>query len=165
MDVIYMKNTENPVVSIHYTLTNKAGEKLDSSIGAEPLSYLHGAGNIIPGLENALSDTTVGDKLTVTIEAVDAYGERNEQQIQTVSKEMFQGMDNIEVGMQFQADSSSGPAIVTITEVEGDNITIDGNHPLAGEQLTFDVEVMNIRSATETEIEHGHIHGAGCNHE
>ena len=159
-----MKNTEKPVVSIHYTLTNKAGEKLDSSIGAEPLSYLHGAGNIIPGLESALSETSVGDKLTVTIEAADAYGERNEAQMQTVSKDMFQGMDKVEVGMQFQADSSSGPAIVTVTEIDGDNITIDGNHPLAGEQLTFDVEVMDIRPATETEIEHGHIHGAGCNH-
>ena len=160
-----MKNTENPVVSIHYTLTNKAGEKLDSSIGAEPLSYLHGAGNVIPGLESALSETSVGDKLTVTIEAADAYGERNEDQIQTVSKEMFQGIDNIEVGMQFQADSSHGPAVVTIAKVDGDNVTIDGNHPLAGEQLTFEVEVMDIRPATETEIEHGHIHGAGCNHD
>ncbi len=160
-----MKNTENPVVSIHYTLTNKAGEKLDSSIGAEPLSYLHGAGNIIPGLEKALSESSVGDKLTVTIEAADAYGERNEAQIQTVSKEMFKGMDNVKVGMQFQADSSSGPAIVTITKVEDDNITIDGNHPLAGEQLTFDVEVMDVRSATATEMEHGHIHGASCNHD
>lgn len=160
-----MKNTENPVVSIHYTLTNKAGEKLDSSIGAEPLSYLHGAGNIIPGLEKALSETSVGEKLTVTVEAADAYGERNEAQIQTVGKEMFQGIEKIEVGMQFQADSSSGPAVVTITEIDGDNITIDGNHPLAGEQLTFDVEVMDIRSATATEMEHGHIHGEGCNHE
>lgn len=160
-----MKNTENPVVSIHYTLTNKAGEKLDSSIDAEPLSYLHGAGNIIPGLEKALSKSSVGDKLTVTIEAADAYGERNEAQIQTVSKEMFKGMDNVKVGMQFQADSSSGPAIVTITKVEDDNITIDGNHPLAGEQLTFDVEVMDVRSATATEMEHGHIHGASCNHD
>ncbi|OQK16376.1 peptidylprolyl isomerase [Methyloprofundus sedimenti] len=160
-----MKNTENPVVSIHYTLTNKAGEQLDSSIGAEPLSYLHGAGNIIPGLEKALSESSVGDKLTVTIEAEDAYGERIEEQMQTVSREMFAGIDTIEEGMQFQADSSSGPAIVTITKVEGDNITIDGNHPLAGEQLTFEVEVMDIRPATETEIEHGHIHGAGCNHE
>ena len=160
-----MKNTENPVVSIHYTLTNKAGEKLDSSIDAAPLSYLHGAGNIIPGLENALSESSVGDKLTVTIEAADAYGERNEEKIQTVAKEMFKGIDNIKEGMQFQADSSSGPAVVTITKVEGDDITIDGNHPLAGEQLTFDVEVMDIRPATETEIEHGHIHGAGCNHE
>ncbi len=159
-----MKNTENPVVSIHYTLTNKAGEKLDSSIGAEPLTYIHGAGNIIPGLENALADKTVGDKLTVTIEPEDAYGERNEEHIQTVSKEMFQGIDNIEVGMQFQADSSNGPAIVTITAVEGDQVSIDGNHPLAGEQLTFDVEITEIRSATETEMEHGHVHGESCNH-
>ena len=160
-----MKNTENPVVSIHYTLTNKAGEKLDSFIGAEPLSYLHGAGNIIPGLEKALSDSSIGDKLTVTIEAEDAYGERNEAQMQTVAQDMFAGMDKVEVGMQFQADSSNGPAVVTITEIEGYNITIDGNHPLAGEQLTFDVEVIDIRPATETEIKHGHIHGAGCNHD
>jgi len=160
-----MKNTENPVVSIHYTLTNKAGEQLDSSIGAEPLTYLHGAGNIIPGLENALADKSVGDKLTVTIEPEDAYGERNEEHIQTVPREMFQGIDNIEVGMQFQADSSNGPAVVTITAVEGDQVSIDGNHPLAGEQLTFDVEITEIRSATETEMEHGHIHGEGCNHD
>jgi len=160
-----MKNTENPVVSIHYTLTNKAGEQLDSSIGAEPLTYLHGAGNIIPGLENALADKTVGDKLTVTIEPEDAYGERNEEHIQTVPREMFQGIDNIEVGMQFQADSSNGPAVVTITGVEGDNVTVDGNHPLAGEQLTFDVEITEIRSATETEMEHGHIHGESCSHD
>lgn len=160
-----MKNTENPVVSIHYTLTNKAGEKLDSSIGGEPLTYLHGAGNIIPGLEKALSETTTGDKLTVTIEPEDAYGLRSDEQTQTVGKEMFEGIDNIEVGMQFQADSSSGPAIVTVTEVNEETVTIDGNHPLAGEQLTFDVEVTEIRPATETEMEHGHIHGAGCNHD
>lgn len=160
-----MKNTENPVVSIHYTLTNKAGEKLDSSVGGEPLTYLHGAGNIIPGLEKALSETSVGEKLTVTIEPEDAYGHRSEEQTQTVGKEMFEGIDNIEVGMQFQADSSNGPAIVTVTAVEEDQVTIDGNHPLAGEQLTFDVEVMEIRSATETEMEHGHIHGAGSNHD
>ncbi len=160
-----MKNTENPVVSIHYTLTNKAGEQLDSSIGSEPLTYLHGAGNIIPGLEKALADKTVGDKLTVIIEPEDAYGERNEEHIQTVPKEMFEGIDNIEVGMQFQADSSNGPAIVTITAVDGDQISIDGNHPLAGEQLTFDVEIADIRPATETEMEHGHIHGSSCSHD
>jgi len=160
-----MKNTENPVVSIHYTLTNKAGEKLDSSIGAEPLSYLHGKGNIIPGLEKALNDSSVGDKLTVTIEPEDAYGERNNEQIQVVDKEMFQGVDNLEVGMQFQADSSTGPAVVTITAIEDDKITIDGNHPLAGEQLTFEVEVTEIRPATESELENGHIHGEGCNHD
>ncbi|SHE20193.1 FKBP-type peptidyl-prolyl cis-trans isomerase [methanotrophic endosymbiont of Bathymodiolus puteoserpentis (Logatchev)] len=159
-----MKNIENPVVSIHYTLTNKAGEKLDSSIGSEPLTYIQGAGNIIPGLESALADKSVGDKLTVTIEPKDAYGERNEEHIQTVPKEMFQGIDNIEVGMQFQADSSNGPAIVTITAVEGDQVSVDGNHPLAGEQLTFDVEIMDIRPATESEMEHGHIHGESCNH-
>lgn len=160
-----MKNTENPVVSIHYTLTNKAGEQLDSSIGSEPLTYLHGAGNIIPGLENALADKTVGDKLTVIIEPEDAYGERNEEHIQTVPKEMFEGIDKIEVGMQFQADSSNGPAIVTITAVDGDQVSIDGNHPLAGEQLTFDVEIADIRPATETEMENGHIHGSSCNHD
>jgi FKBP-type peptidyl-prolyl cis-trans isomerase SlyD len=160
-----MSKIENPVISIHYTLTDKAGKTLDSSIGNEPLSFLQGAGNIIPGLESALIDKTVGEKFTVTIEPEDAYGERMEEQTQTVSREMFAGIDTIEVGMQFQADSSNGPAVVTITAVEGDDITIDGNHPLAGEQLTFEVEVMDIRPATATEIEHGHIHGAGCSHD
>jgi FKBP-type peptidyl-prolyl cis-trans isomerase SlyD len=151
-------------VSIHYTLTNGAGEQLDSSIGADPLVYLHGEGNIIPGLERALSGKKAGDKFDVTIAAVDAYGEYYADRVQIIPRDMFEGIDEIELGMMFEADVSHGPSVVTVTKIEGDDITIDGNHPLAGEDLTFAVEVMNVRPATAEELAHGHIHGAGCDH-
>lgn len=155
--------TDQQAVSIHYTLTNNNGEQLDTSIGDAPLVYLHGAGNIIPGLESALTGKNVGDTFKVTIPAEEAYGVLDENMVQVVSKKMFEGMD-IEIGMQFHADVSYGSGIITITEIDGDDVTIDGNHPLAGEALTFAVEVMDVRPATDEELAHGHIHGAGCNH-
>lgn len=158
-----MQITDKTAVSIHYTLTNQHGEELDSSRGESPLVYLHGFGNIIAGLEAALAGKQTGDKLNVTIAADQAYGEVSEDMIQVVSRTMFDGMD-IEVGMQFHAEVSHGPGIITITEIDGDDITIDGNHPLAGEALTFDVEVIDVRPATGDEIAHGHVHGAGCHH-
>ncbi len=158
-----MQISDNSAVSIHYTLTNSAGEKLDSSVGGEPLEYLHGAGNIIPGLEDALAGKEAGDKFKVTIDAENAYGEKQAEMIQVVPKSMFNDMP-VEPGMQFQAQVSHGPGIITVVEVNGDEVTIDGNHPLAGEDLTFDVEVMNVRQATEDEISHGHIHGEGDHH-
>ena len=158
-----MQISDNTAVSIHYTLTNSAGEKLDSSVGGEPLEYLHGAGNIIPGLEDALAGKEAGDKFKVTIDAENAYGEKQAEMIQVVPKSMFNDMP-VEPGMQFQAQVSHGPGIITVVEVNGDEVTIDGNHPLAGEDLTFDVEVMNVRQATEDEISHGHIHGEGDHH-
>jgi len=159
-----MQVADNMAVSIHYTLTNDEGEVLDSSIGDDALVYLHGTGNIIPGLEDALQGKAVGDKFNVRIAAKDAYGEQNDEMIQVIPRAMFEGIDEIEVGMQFHADVSSGSGEVTIVKIEGDDITIDGNHPLAGMALTFDVEVVDIRPATKEEAEHGHIHGAGCHH-
>ncbi len=159
-----MQVADNMAVSIHYTLTNDDGEVLDSSIGGEPLIYLHGTGHIIPGLEDALHNKAVGDKFNVRIAAKDTYGEQREEMIQVISREMFEGIDEIEVGMMFHADVSSGPGEVTIIKIDGDDITIDGNHSLAGMPLTFDVEVVAVRPATEEEAEHGHIHGAGCHH-
>ncbi len=158
-----MQITDKTAVSIHYTLTNGSGEQLDSSRGEAPLVYLHGAGNIIAGLEAALNGKQAGDKFNVTIPADQAYGEVSEEMIQVVSRNMFDGMD-LEVGMQFHAEVSYGPGIITITQIDGDDITIDGNHPLAGEDLTFDVEVVEVRPASADEIAHGHIHGAGCHH-
>ncbi len=158
-----MQISDKKAVSIHYTLTNDAGDKLDSSVGAEPLTYLHGSGNIIPGLENALEGKDVGDKFTVTIPADEAYGDKHPEMIQVVPKSMFDGMP-VEVGMQFQAEVSNGPGIITVVEINGDEVTIDGNHPLAGEALTFDVEVTDVRDATEDELAHGHVHGEGCQH-
>ena len=159
-----MQVADNMAVSIHYTLTNDDGEVLDSSIGDEALVYLHGVGNIIPGLEKALHGKVAGDKFNVRIAPEDAYGELMEDMIQVISRDMFEGIDNIEVGMQFNADVSSGSGVVTVVNIEDDDITIDGNHPLAGLALTFDVEVIDVRVATEEEAKHGHIHGAGCHH-
>ena len=159
-----MQVADNMAVSIHYTLTNDDGEVLDSSIGDEALVYLHGGGNIISGLEKALHGKAAGDKFNVRIAPEDAYGELMEEMIQVISRDMFEGIDNIEVGMQFHADVSSGTGVVTVVNIEDDDITIDGNHPLAGLALTFAVEVIDVRPATEEEAAHGHIHGAGCHH-
>src|SRR5690554_1371634 len=159
-----MNISENCVAAFHYTLTDSSGKVLDSSEGQEPLAYLHGAGNIIPGLENALLGKTVGDKLNVSVSASEAYGERDESMIQELPSNMFSGIDNIEVGMEFHAETEHGLQVVTVTKVEGDQVTIDGNHPLAGVDLNFDVEITEVREASEEELDHGHVHGAGGHH-
>ncbi len=154
-----MKIQNNAVVAIHYTLTNNAGEVIDSSEGKDPLKYLHGAGNIIPGLENALVDCCVGDKKDVVVEPRDGYGERDENLVQKLPREAFGGIDTIEVGMEFQAQGQDGSVqYVSVEKVEDDGITINANHPLAGETLNFAVSVEEVREATESEIEHGHVH-------
>lgn len=160
-----MQVADNKVITIHYILTNDNGTVIDQANAEQPLIYVHGAGNIIPGLEQALLDKKAGDKINVTIAPEDAYGERVEEMVQTVPRSMFQGIDNIECGMQFNAEGNTGPVVVTVTEIAGEEITIDGNHPLAGETLTFDVEVANVREASSDELDHGHVHGPGCQHD
>lgn len=160
-----MQIAANKAVSIDYTLTNDAGEVLDTSAGGEPLAYLHGAGNIIPGLERELDGKQVGDELKVTIEPEDAYGEFSADLVAVLGRNMFEGVDELEVGMQFHASApDGGMQIVTITALDGDEVTVDGNHPLAGQRLTFEVKVAAVRDATEDEIAHGHIHGDGGVH-
>ena len=159
-----MQIANNTAVSILYTLTNDAGEDIDSTSDGQPMVYLHGNGNIIAGLEKALHGKNVGEKLTVSIQPSDAYGEFDEGMIQVVSRQMFDGIDNVEVGMQFHAAVNSGSGIITVIKVDGDDITIDGNHPMAGQALNFDVEIVGVRLATKDELSHGHIHGAGCSH-
>ncbi|MDM4771594.1 peptidylprolyl isomerase [Solimonas sp. SE-A11] len=159
-----MQAAENSVVSMHYTLTNNKGEVLDSSQGGDPLTYLHGSGNIIPGLEKALTGKQIGDKLQVTVEPAEGYGVHDPALVQQVPKRAFQGVPNIEPGMTFHAQSSQGPMRVTVTAVQGDMVTVDGNHPLAGETLNFDVEITEVRAATLEEIAHGHVHGPGGHH-
>jgi FKBP-type peptidyl-prolyl cis-trans isomerase SlyD len=150
---------ENTVVSMHYKLTDNAGEVLDSSEGAQPLNYLHGAGNIIPGLERALVGKTEGDSLQVEIKPEDAYGEVQPDMIQVVPRAAFQGVESIEPGMAFEARGDGGAAQrIVVKEVSGDEITVDANHPLAGVELNFDVQIVNVRAATEEEIAHGHVH-------
>ena len=152
----------NKAVSIEYTLTNDAGEVIDSSAGGAPLVYLQGAGNIIPGLEKALDGKAVGEELTVTVEPEDAYGEYSAELVSTLSASMFEGVDQLEVGMQFHASGPDGQMqIVTIRDLDGDDVTVDGNHPLAGQRLTFKVKVVAVRDASEEEVAHGHVHGEG----
>lgn len=155
-----MNLTNDTVGLIEYTLTDETGETLDASNG-QPLAYLHGHQNLIPGLEKELEGKTVGDKFTATIAAAEAYGERHEELVQTVPSTMFQGVDELEIGMRFEAQSEQGMHSVEIIEINEDQVTVDGNHPLAGLPLTFDIEVMEVRSATAEEIEHGHAHGEG----
>ena len=156
-----MKIQKNSAVSFHYSLTDDDGNTVDSSAGAEPLAYLHGAGNIIPGLETALEGQSAGDTLQVAVAAADGYGEVQPELIQEVPKSAFQGVDNIETGMQFEAQTSQGGTVpVVITAVAEETVTVDGNHPLAGKNLHFDVTIEQVREATEQEISQGHIHGS-----
>lgn len=154
------------VVSIDYTLTDASGEELDSSSGTGPLSYLHGHGNIISGLEKALEGKGEGDALKVTVKAVEAYGERDESLVVNVPLDRFQGAGAIEAGMQFEAETAEGSRLVTVTKVASGMATVDANHPLAGKDLNFDVKVAVVRAASAEELEHGHPHvehsGCGC---
>jgi len=159
-----MQVARDKVVTIDYTLKDDSGNIIDRSEGGH-FSYLHGANNIIPGLENALVGKSEGDELSVSVNPDEGYGERNEALKQVVSKEMFQTQDDIEIGRQFYAQSPDGQQlIITVTEVSGTEITIDANHPLAGVNLNFDVKVIGIRDATEEEITHSHVHGEGDEH-
>lgn len=159
-----MQIAERSVASFHYTLTNDAGDVLDSSEGREPLAYLHGVGNIVPGLEREMAGHVAGDRFTVDVAPEDGYGTYIDELVQIVPRESFQGIDDLAVGMQFQAQTGQGPIAVVITEIEGDEVTVDGNHPLAGETLHFAVEVVEVREASAEELQHGHVHGAGGHH-
>jgi FKBP-type peptidyl-prolyl cis-trans isomerase SlyD len=159
-----MQIAKDAVVTIHYTLKNDAGETLDSSAGSDPLAYLQGNGNLIPGLENALQGKQAGDKVSVKVQPGEGYGEYDKSLVQQVPRRSFKGIANVQVGMQFQVDSNQGPRAVTVTNVVGDMVTVDGNHPLAGQNLHFDVEITDVRAATDEELSHGHVHGPGGHH-
>jgi len=154
-----MKIEQHQVVSIDYELKNDDGKVLDSSAGQQPLTYLHGTGGLIPGLEKALEGKSAEDELEVTIAPAEAYGEFDDSLVQKVNKSAFDGVDNIEPGMQFQAEGNEGEAqSITVVEVEGDDVTIDANHPLAGKTLHFSVQIREVRAATDEEKDHGHAH-------
>jgi len=149
---------EKAVVGIHYTLKNDAGETIDSSDGGEPLHFLQGSGGIIKGLEAALDGKVAGDRLDVVIEPEDGYGIRRDELIQEVPRSAFGGVEDIQVGMTFQAQTDSGTVPIQIAAVGEETVTVDGNHPLAGERLHFAVSVEEVREATQQEIDHGHAH-------
>ncbi len=150
------------VVSFNYIVSDAStAEVLDSTENHDPLTYLHGAQNIIPGLELAMEGRSQGDQFEVTIAAADAYGEYSEDRVQQVPIQAFDGMEKIEPGVAVTAQTEQGEIDMIITEVEGDQVTVDANHPLAGRSLTFKVTVETIRDASEEEIDHGHAHGPG----
>jgi FKBP-type peptidyl-prolyl cis-trans isomerase SlyD len=159
-----MKITRDKVVSLHYTLRNTGGDTIDSSTGGEPLAYIQGSGSILPGLESALEGREAGEKLAVRLVAKDAYGERDAALVQNVPRKSLATIGKIKVGTQFHAQVPGGARVMTITAVAKDEVTIDGNHPLAGQDLNFDVEVVDVRDATAGELAHGHVHGAGGHH-
>jgi len=159
-----MTISHHKVVTIDYTLKNAQGEVLDSSEGQEPLVYLHGAENIVVGLERELDGKVVGDSLNAIVSPKDGYGVRNEELVAAVPRDMFESDMDIEVGMSFQAETDQGVQVVNIVAVNDEEVTVDGNHPLADEVLHFDVTVRDVREATAEELEHGHVHSAGCNH-
>lgn len=159
MKIESMQIESNSVVTLHYTLKDNDGEIIDQSDDGSFL-YLHGAMNIIPGLENALSGKSAGDELSVKVSPQDGYGEKQEDQIQQVPKDMFDNIDEIKQGVQFHAQSPEGEAVVvTVVEVKDDVVVIDGNHALAGVELNFEVKIVDVREASAEEIEHGHVHG------
>jgi FKBP-type peptidyl-prolyl cis-trans isomerase SlyD len=159
-----MQVESQKVVILNYTLTDNDGNIIDQSTDSS-FAYLHGANNIIPGLENALHGKKAGDEMNVSVSPQEGYGERDESKTQSVPKEMFPEDAEIEPGMQFHAQGPNGETIaVTVTSVEDDTVTVDGNHPLSGVHLNFAVEIIDVREASQEEIEHGHVHGPGGHH-
>jgi FKBP-type peptidyl-prolyl cis-trans isomerase SlyD len=159
-----MKAGKNTVVSLDYTLKNNAGHVMDSSERHDPLVYLHGAGFLIPGLEQEIDGMEKGQAKTVVVQPEHGYGIRQDELLYVVSKSGFQGEEEMVVGMQVELDTDNGPALAFISNIEGDNVTLDLNHPLAGEVLTFDIKIADIREATADEIDHGHVHGPHGHH-
>ena len=153
---------DGSVVTMHYKLALDDGQVVDSSEGSDPLAYLHGSGNIVPGLESAMSGKQVGDKFDVAVVPEEGYGARHEEAVQTVPRGMFPPDAQLEAGIQFQAtDEEQRPVMGTIKEVADETVTVDFNHPLAGHTLNFSIEIVEIRAASDEEKEHGHVHGKG----
>jgi FKBP-type peptidyl-prolyl cis-trans isomerase SlyD len=152
------------VVTIHYTLKDDSGAVLDSSAGGEPLAYIQGHGNLVPGLEKALEGKEEGASVAVVVPPADGYGIHDESLIQRVPKRSLQGVGAVKKGMQFHARTEGGVRLFTVSAVIGDMVTLDGNHPLADRTLHFDVQVVGVREASAEELEHGHVHGAGGHH-
>jgi FKBP-type peptidyl-prolyl cis-trans isomerase SlyD len=159
-----MQIADDMAVLIHYKVSNEGGEVLDSSDGDEPLAYIQGQGEIVPGLEQALLGKSAGDRVQITVEPKLGYGEYDEDKVQTVPRNAFEEEADIQPGMRFQAEGEDGDVLVTVTDVNAEEVTIDANHPLAGQTLNFDVQVVSVRACTPEELEHGHIHGPNGHH-
>lgn len=159
-----MRIAKDTVVSIDYTLTDVDGAVLDSSKGQKPLDYLHGSGNIIAGLEEALEGKSKGDQVKVHVPPEKGYGQRNLTLAQKMPRKMFDSKHEIKPGMRFHAEGQHGARAVTVTAVDTEHVTVDANHPLAGKLLNFDISVVDVREATQEELAHGHAHGSHGHH-
>ena len=157
-----MQIKRNTVVTIDYTLHDNEGSLIESSEGHDPYRYIHGIGATIPGLEAALEGKQAGEELKVSLPPEQAYGERDEDLVQSVPRERFKFGGELAAGMQFRASTETGTRVVTVTKIDGEDVTVDGNHPLAGATLTFAVTVREVRDASTEELEHGHVHGPGA---
>ena len=155
---------KDKVVTFHYTLKNAEGEQMETSRDKQPMSYLHGANNIIIGLEKAMEGHAVKDEFSVTVEPEEAYGLRNEGNVQRVPLKRLKGIGKLSPGQILNLQTNQGPVQVTVLRVGRFNVDVDANHPLAGKALTFDIEITDIRDASEEELTHRHVHGPGGHH-
>ena len=161
-----MKIAKNNVVVMHYAVSDSEGTLIDSSYEDKPMAIIQGVGYLIPGLDDALIDHQAGDKFEVAVACDQAYGERHDDYVQTVPREVLAGVEDLALGTQLRATTDDGEQTVIVIDVQDDVITVDGNHPLSGLDLSFDVEVIEVREATADELEHGHVHSAGgCGHD
>jgi FKBP-type peptidyl-prolyl cis-trans isomerase SlyD len=160
-----MHISEHKVVLFHFTLKGDDGEVIDSSFDDEPVTYLHGAGEVVPGLETAFEGKSAGDRFQVVVQPSEGFGQRDESRCEVVPKEEFEEVEDLEVGMQFHVPTDDGESVVTVVEIGDETVSLDGNHDLAGLVLHFDVTVQEVREATPDEIAHGHAHGNGCSHD
>jgi len=155
--------TKQQVITFHYLLTNKSGKTIDFSLEGEPLTFLQGAGQIIPGLETALIDLKIGDKKNIVVPYLEAYGPYEQNLIYQVARNKLPS-EQVKVEGMFQIGKENSLRVVTVLEVSEAQVTLDANHPLAGQDLNFEVEIMDSRDATVEELSHGHVHGAGGHH-
>ena len=153
-----MQIEKNKVVEIDYTLKDENGDVLDSSEGREPLSYIQGTGNLIPGVENALEGKSSGERVEITVPPETGYGVRDDSLLLTIEREKFGEVEDLKPGLRFRMDTPDGPMIFTVVKLDETEVLVDGNHPLAGMTLNFDITVQSIREATTEELEHGHVH-------
>jgi FKBP-type peptidyl-prolyl cis-trans isomerase SlyD len=159
-----MQITSGTVVVFDYTLTDDDGDIIDSSAGGDPLAFIQGEGQIVPGLEKAMEGKKAGDSFKVSVEPAEGYGLHDPENITVVPADQIEGGDELEEGMQLHTEGEFGEQTVIITKIEGNEVTIDGNHPLAGMTLHFDIAIRDVRQATKEEMDHGHVHGPGGHH-
>jgi FKBP-type peptidyl-prolyl cis-trans isomerase SlyD len=159
-----MQIARNSVVTIDFTMFSEENEVLETSQGDTPLVYMQGMDELPKGLEDELAGKQAGDEVNVTLAPADAYGEYDASLVHTVSRDQFEDVDDIAVGMRFEAETDEGPCPVHVIGLEDDNVIVDANEPYAGRTVRFEVKVLGVREADEDEIEHGHVHGPGCEH-